>query len=226
MQTNQLNIKQFGQSALTISFWLIIVSCSLLLVKNTIPYFTFDTNFPFLLERISLVAKPIWKYSFYIHIFAGMWCVLTALLQFSTYILKKRRAIHIWSGRVYVFVVLFLGAPTGLYMSYFAKGAYAEKFCFVFMALFWYYTTYKGLSTILKKDVNAHKKWMIRSYAMALTAVTFRIYHVIFFSLGMDNHLNYQVSLWISVFGNILLAELFLYYQNRKPISSSKMLQL
>src|SRR5687767_2003540 len=84
-------------------FWIPVSFFSLLLIKNTIPYFSFDPGFSFIEERAALFGKSIYKYSFYIHIFAGMLCIGTALIQFSSYILKRPRKIHIISGRIYVF---------------------------------------------------------------------------------------------------------------------------
>ena len=83
------------------------------------------------------------------------------------------------------------------------------------MAIFWFATTYMGLETIRRKNVLAHSVWMIRSYAMALTAVTFRIYHLLFFYMGVNHYHNYAVSLWISVIGNILIAEWIIYRKSR-----------
>src|SRR5215510_2397300 len=79
-----------------------------------INYFSFSKNFSFIEERSLLFQSSFYNTCFYIHIFAGMFCISAALIQFSRVILKKAKAIHRWSGRVYVFVVLFLGAPTGL----------------------------------------------------------------------------------------------------------------
>ncbi len=199
------------QVSLLILFWLPVFFFSLLLIYNTIPYFSFSTDFSFIQERVILFIKPAYRISFYVHIFAGMCCIGTALFQFSGYILKKRKAIHIWSGRLYVMVVLLLGAPTGLYMSFFAKGSGAEKGLFMFMALAWFFFTLKGFTAILQKKVLAHKAWMIRSYAMALTAVTFRVYYIILYLLDVELTKNYEISLWISVVGNLLAAELVIY---------------
>lgn len=192
-------------------FWIPVVFFSLLLVKNTIPYFSFSQQFSFIQERTVLFLKPVYKWSFYTHILAGMFCITASLFQFSSYILKKRKAVHIWMGKIYVFVVIVLGAPTGMYMSFFAKGSYWERALFLFMAIFWMYTTIKGLTTIRQKNVLAHKNWMIRSYSMAMTAVTFRIYHIFFYVFGLDHLHNYEISLWISVIGNMLLAEYFIF---------------
>lgn len=201
-------------------FWIPVIFFSLLLVKNTLPYFSFSSDFGFIEERAILFLKPVYRYSFYIHIFAGMFCIVAALTQFSSYILKKRRAIHTWMGKIYVLVVLVLGAPTGLYMSFFAKGGFWERVLFMFMAIYWFFTTAKGLQTIRQKNVLAHKNWMIRSYSMAMTAVTFRIYHIFFYYFGVDHLHNYEVSLWISVLGNMLVAEYLIFRKSRSYLKT------
>jgi hypothetical protein len=201
-------------------FWIPVTVFSLLLVYNTLPYFSFSRDFSFIQERSILFQSDLYNAFFYIHIFAGAVCISTALIQFSKYILKKTKAIHRWSGKLYVFVVLFLGAPTGLYMSFFAKGSFWERVLFMFMAICWFITTWYGFSTIRKKNVLAHKIWMMRSYAMAMTAVTFRIYHILFYMLDWDHLENYELSLWISVVGNMLFAEWIIYRQSRNYLRS------
>jgi hypothetical protein len=201
-------------------FWVPVAGFSLLLIYNTLPYFSFSKDFDFIEERNLLFQNNLYNTFFYIHIAAGAICIGTALIQFSRYILKKTKAIHRWSGKLYVFVVLFLGAPTGLYMSFFAKGSFWERSLFMFMAIFWFITTLYGLSTIRKKNVLAHKIWMIRSYAMAMTAVTFRVYHIAFYLLGWDHLENYELSLWISVIGNMLIAEWVIYRKSRNYLKS------
>lgn len=214
--TFQKSIRVFSQML----FWVPVAAFSLLLIYNTIPYFSFSKNFDFIEERSFLFQSNLYNTSFYIHIAAGALCIGTALIQFSRYILKKSKAIHRISGKIYVFVVLFLGAPTGLYMSFFAKGSFWERALFMFMAGWWFVTTLYGLSTIHKRNVVAHKIWMIRSYAMAMTAVTFRVYHIAFYLLGWDHLENYEVSLWISVIGNMLFAEWVIWRQSKQYLKS------
>ena len=215
VNSRQLTLQRSIRYFFAAIFWIPVSFFSLLLVKNTLPYFSFSPDFVFIQERAVLFAQSFYKSSFYFHIAAGMLCITTALIQFSSYILKKRKAIHRWSGRIYVYVVILIGAPTGLYMSFFAKGSYWERMLFMFMAVYWFYTTVKGLQTILQKNVLAHKLWMIRSYCMAMTAVTFRIYHIVFYYSGVSHLYNYEVSLWISVLGNMLVAEAFIFSKSR-----------
>ncbi len=218
--SRQLTLQQCLRYSISFLFWIPIIFFSLLLVKNTLPYFSFRQDFGFIQERAVLFLKPVYQYSFYIHIFAGMFCILAALTQFSSYILKKRKAIHVWMGKVYVFVVIVLGAPTGLYMSFFSKGSFAERLLFMFMASYWLFTTIKGLQAIKQKNILSHKNWMIRSYSMAMTAVTFRVYHILFYYYGVDHLHNYEISLWISVLGNMLLAEYFIFRKSRNYLHS------
>jgi Predicted membrane protein (DUF2306) len=220
LNSRQLTLEQASRFFFKLIFWVPIVFFSLLLVRNTIPYYSFNSSFIFIEERALLFAKPVYYWSFYLHIGAGMFCITAALIQFSTYILKRRRTIHVWSGKIYVFVVLIIGAPTGLYMSFFAKGSFWERALFMFMAIFWFVTTWWGLKTIKEKNVLAHKIWMMRSYSMAMTAVTFRIYHIVFYVLDWNHLKNYEISLWISVLGNMLIAEYFIYKQSKWYLKS------
>jgi hypothetical protein len=220
MNTRLLTIRRTKQVFVIIFFWLPVAFFSLLLIRNTLPYFSFSKDFSFIQERAVLFLKPVYTYSFYLHIFAGMFCIGTALLQFSSYILKKRKPLHIWAGRVYVMVVLLIGAPTGLYMSFFAKGSFAERGLFMFMAISWFFFTLKGFTSILNKQVLAHKIWMIRSYAMALTAVTFRVYYIILYLYDVPLTLNYEVSLWISVIGNLMIAEYIIYRKSKSYLNT------
>ena len=216
IHTLQRSVRVFFQML----FWVPVAGLSLLLVYNTLPYFSFSKDFSFIQERSFLFKSSFYNSCFYIHIFAGSVCIITALIQFSRYIMKKSKAIHRWSGKLYVAVVLFLGAPTGLYMSFFAKGSFWERALFMFMATWWFITTLNGLSTIHKRNVIGHKIWMMRSYAMAMTAVTFRVYHIVFFMIGWGHLENYELSLWISVIGNMLFAEWFVYKQSRNYLKS------
>jgi len=215
-----LTLQKSAKVLFQMLFWVPVIGFSLLLIYNTLPYFSFSKDFDFIQERSFLFKSNFYNTCFYIHIAAGALCIGTALIQFSRYILKKTKAIHRFSGKIYVFVVLFLGAPTGLYMSFFAKGSFWERSLFMFMAGWWFITTLNGLTTIHKRNIVAHKVWMIRSYAMAMTAVTFRVYHILFYVIGWGHLENYELSLWISVVGNMLFAEWVIYRQSKKYLKS------
>jgi hypothetical protein len=202
--TRAVTLQKSAKVLFQMLFWVPVIGFSLLLIYNTLPYFSFSKDFSFIEERSFLFQSGFYNACFYIHIAAGALCIGTALIQFSRYIMKKSKAIHRFSGKIYVAVVLFFGAPTGLYMAFFAKGTLGER----------------ALTTIHKRNVLSHKIWMMRSYSMAMTAVTFRVYHIVFYLLGWDHLKNYELSLWISVIGNMLFAEWIIYRQSKKYLRS------
>lgn len=222
MNTRITSLQKSWKGFLELLFWGPVIYFSLLMVVNIMPYFDFSPHYSFIKERVLLYRDPIWRVCFYTHIAAGVFCILTAIIQFSSYILRKRRKIHIWSGKIYVLVVLLIAAPSGLYMSFFAKGEVTERGLFVFMAVAWFISTFKGYKMAIEKKLIAHRGWMIRSYALALTAVTFRVYHILFFVGGVDHVYNYEISLWISVVGNLLVAELIIYNQAKSYLKTFK----
>ena len=65
------------------------------------------------------------------------------------------------------------------------------------------------------RDLAAHREWMTRSFAFAATAITFRVYHFAFFLGGMAEETNYVTSLWLSILGNAVIAELVLRRRSR-----------
>lgn len=218
--TRVLTLQQSAKVFFRMLFWVPVAGFSLLLIYNTLPYFSLSKDFDFIRERSLLFQSSFYNACFYIHITAGALCIGTALIQFSRYLLKKSKAIHRVSGKVYVFVVLFMGAPTGLYMAFFAKGSFWERCLFMFMAAWWFITTLNGLTVIHKRNVIAHKVWMMRSYAMAMTAVTFRVYYLLLYLADWKLMENYQFSLWVSVIGNMLVAEWIIYRQSRDYLRS------
>jgi hypothetical protein len=218
--TRILTLQQSAKVFFQMLFWVPVAGFSLLLIYNTLPYFSFSKNFDFIQERSMLFQSSLYNTCFYLHITAGALCIGTALVQFSRYILKKSKPIHRISGKIYVAVVLFLGSPTGLYMAFFAKGSFWERSLFMFMAIWWFITTLNGLNTIHKGNVIGHKVWMMRSYAMAMTAVTFRVYYIVFYLLDWNLTENYQFSLWVSVIGNMMITEYLIFRKSRKYLKS------
>lgn len=201
-------------------FWLTVTFLISLLIKNTLPYFNGSLDHPFLQEKNFAVGGSFWLIAFYLHIAASMLCLLAAFSQFSSTVLKRYRPLHVVSGRVYGYAVLLIAGPTGLYLSFFAKGGFLGFLGFFLLGLFWIFSTYKGIDQARKGNILSHKKWMARSYALALTAISFRVIHIIHFYLGFDPETNYVLSLWMSNLLNILIVEFFIqkkYEQHLTP---------
>jgi len=198
--------------------WTITIALSWLIIYNTLPYFTFGTHYAFLVEKGPVAGDGWWRTSFYAHISGGMLCLATGPLLFWNALLRGRPAVHRWIGRLYVLSVLGWAGPAGVYLSLYAKGGSIGRFCFLLQVIGWWGTTAVGLQAILARRVPDHLRWMIRSYALALSAVFFRISQVaLLATTGMKDDLNYGLSLWLSLAASVVAGEMMIRRRGLAP---------
>lgn len=197
---------------LTTIVWLPIIVFTGLLTFNTVHYFIYDTTYGFLAEKQAELQNPLWAISFYVHIATATVCLMVPVFQFLVRITKATHRWHVILGRGYVWSTLLFVCPTGTYMALFAKGGLGAQTGFMAQGILLAWFTWKGYQSIKKHQLNTHVEWMVRSYAIATAALTFRLYHLIFIFLGLEYNANYTAAQWISVVGNLLLAEFIISY--------------
>ncbi len=182
-----------------------------LLFGITFMYWNFKPDVSFLLTKQDVVYNPVWRTVFYFHIFGGMLAIALGPIQFIKWLRRNNLALHRLIGKIYVVAILFIAAPTGLYMAFFANGGIYSSIGFVIMSVLWFYTTWMAINTIRKKQVQEHVKWMVRSYALTFAAVTLRLW-VPFLSLVIEmEHLKVIIiTAWISWLFNLIAAEFIL----------------
>jgi len=101
-----------------------------------------------------------------------------------------------------------LSGTAGLGIALFATGGIIPTLGFGGLAILWLYTTVNAYTNVRQKNINAHQRWMIRSYALCFAAVTLRIYLPIFIgAFGMDFIPAYRIIAWLCWVPNILVAE-------------------
>lgn len=187
---------------------------SLLLFTTTMMYWNFKPDVNFLLTKQDLVNNPVWRTAFYVHIFGGMLAIGLGPLQFIKSLRKKILALHQIIGKLYVTSILCIAAPTGLYMALYANGGLLATLGFILMSVLWFYTTFMGIHSIRKKQIEEHKHWMIRSYAVTFSAVTLRLL-VPILSLYLNiEHLTIVIlTAWISWLINLIAAECIIKFK-------------
>jgi len=73
------------------------------------------------------------------------------------------------------------------------------------------YTTSNAYTSIKKIEIDAHQRWMIRSYALCFAAVTLRLYLPLFLGVfNMEFIPAYKIIAWLCWVPNILIAEIFI----------------
>ena len=101
-------------------------------------------------------------------------------------------------------------------MSFFAKGGILGVVGFLLNGVLLFIPTVLGVRSILARNITAHRRWMIRSYAMAATAISFRVLHLVFAWFSAQHA--YVAGIWGSVIVNALLAEFIIRYKHRKGV--------
>ena len=189
-------------------FWLIMLGFAVVLFLMTARYFSFADNINFLLAKKPLVHHPIWRPVFYIHIAGGMLALLIGPFQFLKISRTKLKKYHRLIGKIYIGAILFIGAPGGFYMAFYANGGPLAALGFVVMAMLWFQMTLNAYKTVRAKEFVQHSRWMVRSYAMTFAAVTLRLW-VPFASLVLNIPFNTVIitSAWACWMLNLAIAE-------------------
>ncbi|MCT2564169.1 DUF2306 domain-containing protein [Chryseobacterium herbae] len=208
-----LGIKVSG--ALAISAILIF---SILMLKTISQYTGLDKNIGFLMFKQKVVDNPYWMAFFYIHIFSVTLCLLTGLTQFSNRFLTENRTLHRWIGRMYVYNILIINVPACFVLGLFSNGGIIGVTGFLLQDILWAYCTVNAVILVKKGNIASHKKYMILSYAVTTTAITFRVIKNLFYREDLyDYELFYGLNVWVSLLVNLSVALVIIKRFNDLP---------
>jgi uncharacterized membrane protein len=189
---------------------------SYLMLEITLRYVTLDTNASFLQIKQDYVHNKIWLAAFYLHVFSSLFALLAGFTQFSTFMRSRYPRIHRGVGYVYIIDILLITGPAGLLMAFYANGGLSSRLGFFTLSVLWWYFTYRAWRAAIARDFSKHRAYMLRSYALTLSAITLRIW-----KFGFANYLGlapmdiYRIVAWLGFVPNILLLEYWLYFSRK-----------
>lgn len=211
---------------LIIAFMIGIFMSAYTMASIAFPYLVppFPTDIDFLESKQWVVDEWHWLTAFYIHISSSVLVIATGLTQFSKTLMFKYPKWHRGIGKMYVILVLFVAGPSGFVMAFYGNGGFWARCAFVLQAMFWWGLTYMAYQTVKEGKLKEHGKYMIRSYAMTLSAISLRgaTYVVAVWKMrngifcpNSDYHLLcypdfYILVAWLSWIVNVLIAELLI----------------
>lgn len=192
----------------------------------TITYIPYKTDVGFLRIKQQYINIDQWRIAFFIHVYASMWVLLAGFTQFSKKLLKNNPRLHRTFGYIYVVDVLLITGPAGLLMGFYANGGLPSRIAFVSLALLWIFFTAMALLKAKQKNFKAHRNYMIRSYALTLSALTLRAWkYAITNSFELPPMDVYRSVAWLGWVPNLLVAELIIWrlkWRRTKKISLNK----
>lgn len=148
------------------------------------------------------------------HGVAGACALLLGSMQFSDRLRQRFRRLHRVAGRIYVAGV-FVAAPLGFYIQYFQERMGDPRSFSVAAAveaLLWMTTTSIAMAFILGGKVQEHRRWMTRSFAIALVFLEVRVIGGVTRWENLGAHAT-ETIVWACLAFSILSADLVLQWQ-------------
>jgi uncharacterized membrane protein len=147
-----------------------------------------------------------WITILYIHIIFGTLALVLGPLQFNNKLRQKKKNLHRNIGKIYVGSI-FVAFIAGLYLAYYGTGGIMGVIGFYTLEFAWLITTLVGFLKIRKKDIKGHQEWMLRSYAVTLTFVSFRIWSIPAMVIEGKPGVLFGLTIIFSWVVNLLIAE-------------------
>lgn len=137
--------------------------------------------------------------------------------QFMARLRGARPTLHRRIGMAYVLCCLIAGL-SGLLLAFGAQTGPVSTAGFGLLAVFWLAATGQAWRLAVARRFVEHERWMIRSFALTLAAVTLRLYLPFAFlsPLGYDD--SYRAISFLCWVPNLIVAEIWL--ARRRPRSS------
>lgn len=159
---------------------------------------------PFLADRRATIPLALTA-----HLSGGLWALAVGPWQLNRRLRARAVGWHRWVGRSYVLAIL-IGGLGALGLAPRAETGAVAAVGFGTLGVLWLGTTLAAYARIRGGDRAGHRRWMIRSFALTLAAVTLRIYLPLSFAAGIPFSTSYPVIAWLCWAPNLVVAELVL----------------
>lgn len=184
--------------------WVVMCLFSVLMFLVASNYLRLDPETYFPEQKLVYMAHSS---MLIMHVVGAMLAVLIGPFQFIERIRKGRLLkIHRWMGRIYLLGILF-GGIGGLYLATLAYGGLLNRICFAILGILWLFTGFMAYKNIRNKQIEAHREWMTRNYALTFASVTLRLLTTILSSTGLEFLVVYTIAAWLCWIPNLLVAE-------------------
>lgn len=187
------------------SFNILLIVLSVLIVAYASIYYL-PLDLP---EGMGLLENGFGPLPLAVHAASGSLALLTGPFQFFPGLRERRPKLHHALGRLYVAGCL-VGGASGIVLAIGSTSGPLVTLGFGSLGLFWLVTTWTGLRLAIQRRITEHRRWMIRSFALTLAAVTLRFELPLMQIYGLDFPVAYLAVSYLCWVPNILLAEIYL----------------
>jgi uncharacterized membrane protein len=120
---------------------------------------------------------PVVAVAFLVHVVAGAVALLLSPLQIATRPRARAPRLHRVAGRVMLAAIAVAGC-TSLVIAPFDTAGPVGTVGFGITGIVWLFCAAAAFRAIRRRDVAAHRRWAVRTFALTYTAVTLRLLNV------------------------------------------------
>lgn len=143
---------------------------------------------------------------FVVHALAGGLALVVGAVQFNGPILRAFPTFHRWAGRTYV-VSIWMTSVGGLWSALFFDVPLGGRLALVALAVHWFAATTVAYRLARRRRIGAHRRWMIRSFALSLFFVTFPLWTAVLAASPLPDSVGYPVAVLVAWGLNVVLGE-------------------
>lgn len=191
--------------------WGLLLFLAVLMALFGLRYFVYGSVAYFPRQRAVYEART---FGLLVHIGAMMLAVAAGPFQFLRSLRERHFVLHRVLGRVYITAAV-VGALGGLYLAQFSASGAVSGVAFTLLGIGVLITTTYALVRIRTGNVQSHREWMTRSYALIFAAVTLRLYAP-FLEAAFGEQVGYAVVAWVCWVPNLVVAEWFVRTRLRR----------
>jgi len=181
------------------------------MIRITLQYIPYNTDTAFLKIKQDVINVPFYKIAFFTHVYTAIFVLIAGFTQFSSRVRRFYPLLHRTSGWIYAVIVITLAGPAGFYMGVYANGGFVSQFAFCILASLWIYFTLMAVVKAVQKDFKAHREFLIRSFALTLSAITLRAWKYLIVFLFEPRPMDaYHIVSWLGWIPNLIIAELII----------------
>jgi hypothetical protein len=177
------------------------------ITADSLSYFEEGLSHPFLHEKEGLAHEELYLVALQAHVVSAVWSLPACLLLPSRRLLRAMPRVHRWVGRITALVVLCGLVPSGVWLSFEAKGGALGTLGFLLSGGIVALSMVRGVRAAMARDFVAHRRSMLHVGAQLSVAVTSRALLIAFDALRVDEIDGYLIALWVPVVASALLAQ-------------------
>jgi uncharacterized membrane protein len=187
--------------------WAVMTFLAVMVFLYASRYLSLDPEVFFPEQKLVYIAHAT---MLWFHVVGAMLAIILGPFQFLDGMRKGRfLKIHRWLGRIYLIAIL-VGGIGGLYMAPLAYGGMISRLGFTALGLLWLFSGFKAYKHIRNKEIESHREWMTRNYALTFAGVMLRLWLPTFGAIGIDFLPGYLVVSWLCWVPNLMVAELII----------------